>query len=777
MFRLTLRNLAHTFRRYPLPTIINLAGFTAALVAFITISSHIAFELGYDRSYPTAGRIFRVDCPDNEATFRSILPNAFGRDIIASSAHIEAGTLLMPYMGEMTFYADDESGQTHGYELQCDLVQPGFLKVFGVEITAGSDEVLDTPGSVMIPESMARRIFSSDPIGKTLHVEKSWFFPDGQVTVGAVYKDFPENSNLRNSIYLAIDERTMPYTYGAANFICYLLLDSPDSAAEVEDTFNSSFDFSLSWMSPIKLVPMEDIYFLGQGGDGRVFRSGNRHTSMLLAAIGLLVLLSGAINFANFFTSLAPVRIRSINIQKISGASDAGLRFMLTMETVLISIFCLLVALLLSGWISRAMEAANMLDGEFSISNAKVTLTAAAVTLVTGILAGLYPAHYATSFAPAMVLKGDFGLSGGGRMFRKAMSGIQYTVAFVTLIFSMFIVLQNAHVRKSELGFDKDRLAVAEIPASVEKKIDMLRSKAGSCPSIEGMALSSEKVGAQDTYSTSGIEIDGNNISTFVIGIDPEFLDVMGIRMVEGRGFNIYDSTGTAVIASRYFLDHYGIKEGDNIPWRGKVIGICDDVRFNSLRNDSKPVLFIPASTYASNGNLWFRLKDGCDRKEAEAEIRSLILEADPYWPGQIEFFNDLQEKLYSSELRTSRLVSVFSAIAAFLALCGVAGMVIFDSEYRRKETAVRKICGATTFSILRGANLSYGIMTSVCFVIACPVSIFVTSSYMENFADKIPLFFWVFPAAFAAVLVLTAAVVTAIFWRRASANPCEGLK
>lgn len=776
MFRLTLRNLTHTFRRYPLPTAINLAGFTAALVAFLMISSHIAFELGYDRSYPTAGKIFRVDCPDNEETFRSILPNAFGRDIIASSAHIEAGTLLMPYMGEMTFYADDESGQPHGYELQCDLVQPGFLEVFGVEIIQGRHDVLDAPGVGMIPESMARRIFAGEAAGKTLRTEKNWFFPDGQITIGAVYKDFPENSNLRNSIYFTIDERTMPYTYGAANFICYLLLDSPDAAAEVEDQFNSSFDFSLSWMSPIKLVPAEDIYFLGQDGDGRVFRSGNRHTSMLLAAIGLLVLLSGAINFANFFTSLAPVRIRSINIQKVSGASDASLRFMLTMETVLISLFCLLAALLLSGRISQAMEAANMLDGTFSISNIKVTVTAAAVTVVTGVLAGLYPAFYATSFAPAMVLKGEFGLSGGGRIFRKTMCGIQYTVAFITLIFTSFILLQNEHVRKSRPGFDKDRLAVAEIPSSVEKKIGMLRSGIGSCPSIESIALSSEKVGAQDTYSTSGIEMDGKEISTFIIGIDPEFLDVMGIRMVEGRGFNMYDSAGT-VIASRFFLDRYGIKEGDNIPGSGKVIGICDDVRFNSLRDAGKPVLFIPASTYSDNGNLWFRLKEGYDRSAAEAEIRSLILDADPCWPGQVEFFNDLQDRLYSSELRTSRLVSVFSSIAAFLALCGVAGMVIFDSEYKRKETAVRKICGASTLSIMTGANFSYGIMTAVCFAIACPVSIAVTSRYLENFADRIPLFLWVFPAVFASVLLLTSAVVSAIFWHRASADPCQGIE
>lgn len=776
MTRLLLRNLLHTLKRYPVPAFINLAGLTVALTAFITIMSHIEYEMTFDRSYPTAGRIFRVDCPGNEDMFKSILPNAFARDVIHSSAHIEAGTMLMPYLGELPYYIEDQAGELHGFKLWTDMVQPDFTKVFGVRIISGNPQSLETPGTVIIPESIAENLFGGDAVGQTMLTDDSWFFPEKQVTVGAVYEDFPANSNLRNSIYLATDERITPYTYGGANFLCYLLLDSPESAALVENEFNSNFDFSLSWMSPIKLVPMEDIYFMGQGGDGRVFYSGSRNTTLLLLAIGILVLVSGVINFANFFTSLAPVRIRSINTQKVIGASTARLRWLLTLETVAISAIALLASFVLAGWLSRELAAANILNGVFSAGSTRVMAISAAITLAAGILAGLYPSWYATSFAPALVLKGDFGLSRGGRTFRSTMSGIQYIVAFTTLIFMTFVLLQNRRMKHIDLGFDKDQLAVASISGNVEDKLQMLKSSVQEYPSITGFARCSEKVGSQNDYSTSSLTIDGQQVSVFVIAIDPDFMDVMGINMIQGRNFNSYDEENVYIIP-KYLMDKYGIQDGDIIPDFGEVVGVCDNVRFNSVRDAEKPVIFRPFGKFWSGGVLYFRLRAGSDAATAANEIESLIRKADPYYPTGIEFYDTILDNLYQNEIRTSRLVVAFSIIAAILALCGVIGLVLFDTEYRRKETAVRKIFGASVASILERANISYGTVVLICFAVSCPAAAAVTSRWLQNFVDRVPVYAWVFALALIAVLAVTALIVTAVFYRRATANPRDGLQ
>lgn len=781
------RSLAGIFRKYTVPVSINLLGLVTALTAFIIIMSHVEFERNYDRSYPTSGRIFRVDCPGNEETFRSILPNAFARDVINSSAHIEAGTMLMPYLGEILFFTgsgndgngEESNEKTVGYRLSCDLVQPAFTEVFGVNILEGDSSSLTVPGKAIIPESMAEMLFRGDATGKILETEPNYFFPDGKVTIGAVYEDFPANSNLRNSIYFAIDERTTPYTYGAANFICYLLLDSPGSAKSVEDEFNSTFDFNQSWMSQIELIPMEDIYFMGQGGDGTVFYSGNRNTTILLTAIAVLVLFSGVLNFANFFTSLAPVRIRDINTRKVAGASTASLRASLACESLIISIAALIVSFFLAGWLSEALAADGLLNGTFSIESTGIILTVTAITIVSGIVAGLYPSWYATSYPPALVLKGDFGLSRGGRTFRNIMSGIQYTVAFVTLIFMTFVLLQNRHMRSTDLGFDTDMTAVADVSAPIALRYDFIKTEAASYPSIEGVTFSTDKIGSRDTYSTQEIEYEGQEISCFVISVKDDFFSTLGIGIIEGRDFNATDAENGGVIVSKYFKDMYGIKAGDIIMGNIPVTGICDNVKFSSARESNKPIIFMPISDeymWYLGGTMYFRLKSGSDAIKAASEIESLLKKAAPDEPVEIEFYDTILNNLYQSELRTGKLVVIFSIIAIILALGGVVGLVLFDTQYKKKETSVRKIFGASVGKILEKANTGYALIVLVCFIIACPIAVLVTSRWLQNFTDRITLYPWVFILALAVMAAATSLIVTGVFYRRATANPQEGL-
>ena len=773
------RSISRIFRKYTVPVSINLLGLVTALTAFIIIMSHVEFERNYDRSYPTSGRIFRVDCPGNEETFRSILPNAFARDVINSSPHIEAGAMLMPYLGELLFFTENGDEKSVGYRLSCDLVQPAFTEVFGVNILEGDSSSLTVPGKAIIPESMAEMLFQGDATGKTLETEPSYFFPEGKITVGAVYEDFPANSNLRNSIYFAIDERTTPYSYGAANFICYLLLDSPESAKNVENEFNSTFDFNQSWMSPIELIPMEDIYFMGQGGDGTVFYSGNRNTTILLTAIAVLVLFSGVLNFANFFTSLAPVRIRNINTRKVAGASTASLRASLTCESLIISIAALIVSFFLAGWLSEALAAGGLLNGIFSFESTGIILTVSAITIVSGIAAGLYPGWYATSYPPALVLKGDFGLSRGGRTFRNIMSGIQYTVAFVTLIFMTFVLLQNRHMRSTDLGFDTDMTAVADVSAPIALRYDFIKTEAASYPSIEGVTFSTDKIGSRDTYSTQGIEYEGQEISCLVISVKDDFFSTLGIGIIEGRDFNTTDAASGGVIVSKYFKDMYGIKAGDIITGNIPVTGICDNVKFNSARESNKPIIFMPISDeymWYLGGTMYFRLKSGSDAIKAASEIESLLKKAAPDEPVEIEFYDTILDNLYQNELRTGKLVVIFSIIAVILTLGGVVGLVLFDTQYKKKETSVRKIFGASVGKILERANTGYALIVLVCFIIACPIAVLVTSRWLQNFTDRIPLHPWVFILALAVMAAATSLIVTGVFYRRATANPQEGL-
>ena len=224
----------------------------------------------------------------------------------------------------------------------------------------------------------------------------------------------------------------------------------------------------------------------------------------------------------------------------------------------------------------------------------------------------------------------------------------------------------------------------------------------------------------------------------------------------------------------------YGIKAGDIIMGNIPVTGICDNVKFSSARESNKPIIFMPISDenmmWYPIGTMYFRLKSGSDAIKAASEIESLLKKAAPDEPVEIEFYDTILDNLYQNELRTGKLVVIFSIIAVILALGGVVGLVLFDTQYRKKETSVRKIFGASVGKILEKANTGYALIVLICFIIACPIAVLVTSRWLQNFTDRIPLHPWVFIFALAVMAAATSLIVTGVFYRRATANPQEGL-
>ena len=254
-----------------------------------------------------------------------------------------------------------------------------------------------------------------------------------------------------------------------------------------------------------------------------------------------------------------------------------------------------------------------------------------------------------------------------------------------------------------------------------------------------------------------------------MISVKDDFFSTLGIGIIEGRDFNATDAENGGVIVSKYFKDMYGIKAGDIIMGNIPVTGICDNVKFSSARESNKPIIFMPISDenmmWHPIGTMYFRLKSGSD-----------AIKAAPDEPVEIEFYDTILDNLYQNELRTGKLVVIFSIIAIILALGGVVGLVLFDTQYKKKETSVRKIFGASVGKILEKANTGYALIVLVCFIIACPIAVLVTSRWLQNFTDRIPLYPWVFVLALAVMAAATSLIVTGVFYRRATANPQEGL-
>ena len=639
----------------------------------------------------------------------------------------------------------------------------------------------------MVPRSLADRLFGEDisAVGKTLRAEENiWTKSAKLFTIGAVYKDFPENTQLRNVVYTAIDPDYNINNFSSSNWVCYLLLDNPAMADEVADNFNRHFDFKKIYHEgeQIRLVPLTDIYYMNETQDGGTFRSGNKEVTALLFGIALLIVIVAAINFTNFSTSLTPLRIKSINTQKVLGSSDTLLRRSLLIEAALISFMAWLVSLVIVWGLDWA-EALPFIEADLSlVSNLPIVFLCGIVALVIGWLAGIYPAYYITSFPPALVLKGSFGLSPSGRKLRTTLICVQFVVSIVLIIGACFVQIQNSYMRNFSLGFDKDQVAIVELNETMyNKHHDTYVNRLKENPGIEDVAFAMEKVGSKDGYNTNGGNYKGKDFQYFIIIASSNFLRVMGIPVIEGRDFSKADelSDHVSYIFNRTAMEGLDMQVGDAFDSysSGHLVGFSDDVKFTSLRGGEDNIAFLVGNFGYSLPISYIRLKAGSDIHAVVGHIQETMRELDPFYPFNIEFYDEIFNHLYRKEENLRSLVTVFSLLAIIISLVGVFGLVVFETQYRRKEIGIRKVHGATVGEILLMFNKAYLRIVGICFVIAAPIAWQGVRMWLEGFAYKTPIHGWVFLIALLIVTVITLLTVSFQNWKAANENPVNSIK
>lgn len=782
-----LRNFLHTFSRFKMAMLLNIVGLAVAFAAFTVILIQVNYERNFDTCHSTAGRVFRLDLT-NSASFSTILPRAFIEAFIPSSPHIVAGSLINPYIGEV-YFTVNEGGDKKGFREVVQTCHPALTRVFDFPIIAGDIDCLEAPEKAVIPESLARKLYGKEPaVGKSLHAEEAFWSKGNnekvELTVGAVYRDFPENTQLRNVIYTAMDPTFALTNFRASNYMCYVLLDEASNAADVIDNFNSHFDFEKIGRptEKIKLTPLTSIYYLNESQDGLLFRSGNREVSFLLFGIALLIIIVAAINYTNFSTALMPLRIKSINTRKVLGSSDTVLRQSLLTEAIVISFVAWLLSLFIV-WILQVTSVLPFVEADLGLaSNFPLVLISGVVALVTGLVAGVYPAWYTTSVPPAVVLKGSYGLSPSGRKLRTLLICIQFVVSILLIVSSGFIHLQNDYMRRFSLGFDKDQVAIVELNGDMyQNHHETLANRLKAFPGIEDVAFAAEKVASKDRYNTNTGDYNGKDFQYFMIMSSYNFLRVMGIPVEEGRDFLPSDEASDkfAFIFNRSAKEKMQMRAGDVFGkgFQGHLVGFTGEVKFTSLRNGENNIGFVVGNFDHPFPYAYIRLKAGTDVHAAVGHIRRTMTELDPSYPFDVEFYDTIFNQLYQKEEDLRSSVLAFSVLAILISLVGVFGLVVFDTQYRRKEISIRKVNGATSGEILRMFNKAYLKIVVICFVIAAPLAWVGVSKWLEKFAYKTPMEIWVFLFAFLLVTIVTILTVSFQCWKGANANPLNSLK
>ena len=792
--KLMIRNLLYLFKRFKTAVVLNLFGLTIAFAAFLLIVMQVDYEMNYDAMHSKSGRTFRLEANHGEFEHNAIHCLMFSDAFVNSSAHITDYSYRYPFYGGERYCQIDEvddQGEAKVFKENFQLCLPNISDVFDFHMKEGSVECLSIPGSVLIPESVAKRLFDKQSaIGKRIRMSGSsgWQPVSTTIlTIGGVYKDFPGNTTVQNRIYVPMDQLGLLKSSWQmyANEI-YVTLDDPLNKEEVLDHFNKTFDFAKSQMGSaqeiaLRLTPLKDVYYT-HDTTFDFNPKGHRETNYVLLGIAFLILFIAGINFTNLTTSLIPLRLKTINTHRVLGCSIYKLRAISLIESIVICLISYILALFIVNDLSYT-PIANWVDADIRLSQYKgLILLTALIAILTGCLAGLYPAIRSTSYAPALVLKGSFGLSPKGKKVRVALIGFQYTVSIALIIVTLFMGLQNHFMTSSEqLGFNKDQVAIVNLtPEIYAKHKPQYIQKLKDYPGIEDVAFSVYELSKEDDMiDLEYARHEDKDVFFKVFYASENFLSVMDIQVEEGRDFTREDlnkAQSDYIInpaAERDFHLHPGDRFNDRT-----VLGVSKDFRFNSCRIASSPFVFalnndIPNPKLVS----YIRFNSKTNLQEAVAHVRETLKEIDPTFPFEISFYNTILNNLYQKEQTLGKLISLFGIMAILISIVGVFGLVLFETQYRRKEIGIRKINGATTGQILLMFNKTYIRIVSVCFIISIPIAWMGTQQWLENFAYKTPLHLWVFIVAFLIIPSVTIGTVTFRNWQAANENPVNSVK
>ena len=797
--KIALRNFLTTLRRYKASSLLNIIGLTLAFTACYIILVQVRWEMTYNRTLRDSERIYLIETTDwyEPGAWQSWINRPLSERLISSTSAIEAGGCSWSGFGPTVVLRENASKMGYDrFNTYSGFISLSLLDVFDFKPVAGDVHDLKRAQSVIISRSTAEQLGVG--IGDMIWCDTEQPSAENAYEVVAVFEDFPQNSLLADC-KMAVDlgDRSLdePSEWSYNYFVRLQPGTDPGAVADGWEKFfiemnpgEANEEGHLD-TDPVRLSCIRDLYF---ESDSRVpCAQGSLVTTYTLLGIALLVIALAFINFVNFFFALVPVRIRTVNTFKVFGAPNASLRFGFVFEAVGLVVIALLLAWYLSFAI-QSTELASYISAPLNLAqNLPVIGILLAVAVVMALVASLYPAWYITSFPPAMVVKGSFSGTAGGRRLRTLLLGFQFTISMGLIIATGFILLQHNFMLRQEMGFDRRNMMAVQLSEKAALGYDALRNRLLADPRVvdvtgaEGRLVSANRMSWGRRYKDEPIILQAYIVRW-------NFLKMMGITIIDGRDFlesDEHKETGM-LICNEAARNEYKLELGDEIGGfcgTDPLVGVCADFHFRPMQYNVVPFVFyvIPEEMSHKNGGrasqlLYLRYRPEADVEGVADYLRQCIAETDPHLtPGEIQIrtFEEELGQEYAKERRLATVVGLFTLLSVVIALMGVFGIVLFETQHRRREVAVRKVMGATTGEILRLFNRHYILLVVVSFVIAAPLSLWIVHRWLASFAYRTPIHWWVFAAAFAAVLLVTIGTVTFCSWRTADENPADSVK
>ena len=780
-------------------TILNIIGLTFAFAALYIILVQVHYDLTYNHAIKDSDRIYILGSPawNDEGKYGTSLCRPDAESIIKSLPIVEQGGLLMPDGEEYNYFRNETADP---FPIYISLASLEGIETFSYELIEGSWE--DWTGkSLALSESTASELGLQ--IGDVVKIRSSNLFKD-QTTeehiLSVIYKDMPENSDFsQHNGVLNIGNHDID-NGSMWNYRYYLKLKEGSSEKEINELLNQflrnffieKYNASEDKLEELittrgyKLFPLDGLYFnpiVKSGG-----RMGNKTTTFTLLGIAILIIIIAFVNYFNFFFALVPVRIKTINTRKILGSGRTRLIFSMIGESITWVVIAIgLSAIIVS--VFNHTSYSNLISSSVLFNhNPGITFICVGTAMVVAVIASIFPAFYITSFNPALAIKGQVTSSGRGETYRDLLIGFQFTISIILIICAILINQQRKFMLNHDLGFDKENLYTVKLSMTAAQKRDMIETRLKDEPLIadvtwaDGQIVSQTRMGWGRTSNDLQINFD-------VYPVAWNFLRFMNIPIVEGRDFEKSDEENESglFIMNEEARTTYDLNTGDRIVGHrdykhpAEIVGFAKGFRYKPLREKDGSFCFY---MYGKNpwvplNTLFIRTVQGVDPTTVKKKITHILNEADPLrnehlWT--VELMDDYIEDIYIKEAQLSKIINLFTLLAIVISLIGVFGLVMFETEGRKKEIGIRRINGASVVEILRMFNMKFIKIVIVSYIIAVPVSLWIITVYLESYAYKTPIYLWVFFVSLLAVLTITTGVVTLRSYKAAATNPVDSL-
>jgi putative ABC transport system permease protein len=765
---------------------INILGLALGMTCSLLIMLWVQDERSVDSFHANGKHLYQV----YERWYRDgqVQTNYFTQGLLARELKRQIPEIQyasgLEYNGVCTFEAKEKINKMTGFFADAD-----FFTMFSYSLLQGTAQTaLSTPSGIAISRRMAEAFFGSpeQAIGQMMRFENK-----ENVQVTAVFENIPVNSSqqfdfLRNW-HDFIKENDWAFHWGNTDPLTFIQLRTHADPVQVEKKIK---DFVHLYHPKLKglqielaLQPYTEKYLYSNFKDGKI-NGGRIEYVRLFSIVAVFILLIACINFMNLATARSTKRAKEVGVRKVVGANRAALIGQFVGEAILLTFLSFILAVILT---IMLLPVFNSLTGKqlaLPVDQPVFWCTILGLLIITGFVAGSYPALFLSALHPIRVLKGTIRFGTGATWFRKALVVFQFALSVILIVGMIVIYQQMEYTQTKHLGYDRENLVYLPIEGELIKKYDLFKQEAGKMQSI----LSVSKMKESPTgigHHTGDIKWAGkdpNLIPSFantVVGYD--FIKTLKLTIKEGRDFSKEFGTDTTnFIVNETAAQKIGYADpvGQPLSWgkhEGKIIGVVKDFHFNSMHKAIEP-LIIALNENLSWGHMLIRVRAG-KTKEAIAGLEKICKELNPAFPFVYQFADQEYTRLYKSEQVVSKLSNIFAFLAIFISCLGLFGLAAFSAEQRRKEIGVRKVLGASAANIVRLLTTNFLQPVVLAMLIAFPVSWAVMSWWLRDYAYKIDITWWIFGLAGLVVIVIALLTVSFQSIRAAITNPAVVLK